>query len=96
LVLHTFHIFHTCLILFFIHVCISNNDNKHTLCRNINLSNVSNIIIIKNYFAFNQKLLLMSSSRPVITARSRLITRRCQFMMRGGHMSWAESNAYSS
>jgi hypothetical protein len=64
LVLHTFHV---CLILFLIHVCISENDNEYTSWRNINLSNVSNTIMIKNGFTFKSKVSNVVVSKQVMS-----------------------------
>ena len=68
LVLHAFHV---SLTLFLIHVCISENDNEHTSWCSINSSNVSNTIMIKDYFTCESKIdnvvvsgQVMSSSIP--------------------------------
>jgi hypothetical protein len=50
------HTIHVCLIVFFIHVCIFENDNEHTSWHSINSSNVSNTIMIKNCFTFESKV----------------------------------------
>jgi hypothetical protein len=53
LVLHAFLV---CLILFSIHVCISENNNENTSWRSINSSNVSNTIMMIS--PLNQKFLM--------------------------------------
>jgi hypothetical protein len=64
LVLHAFHVF---LILFLIHVCISENDNEHTSWRSSNSSNESNIIMIKNCFTFESKVANVVISEQVMS-----------------------------
>jgi hypothetical protein len=59
LVLHAFHV---CLILFLVHVCISENENEHTS------SNVSNTIMIKNCFTFESKVSNMVVSKQVVSS----------------------------
>ena len=66
LVLHAFHV---SLTLFLIHICSSENDNEHTSWCIINSSNVSNTIMVKDYFTCESKVinvvvsgLVMSSS----------------------------------
>ena len=55
LVLHAFHV---SLTLFLIHVCIFKNNNEHTLWCNINSSNVSNTIIVKDCFTCESKVVI--------------------------------------
>ena len=65
LVLHAFHV---CSIIFLIHVCISKNDNECTSWRNINSSNVSNTIMIKNDFTFESNVSYVVVSEKVMSS----------------------------
>ena len=65
LVLHTFQV---CLVPFLIHVCISENNNKHTSWRNINSSNESNTIMIKYGFTFESKVSNVVVSKQVMSS----------------------------
>src|SRR5688572_31876205 len=65
LVLHAFHV---CLTLFLIHVCISEIDNEHTSWCSINSSNVSHVIMIKNYFTFESKIINVFVSGQVMSS----------------------------
>ena len=67
LVLHT-HTFYACLVPFLIHVCISENNNKHTSWCSINSSNESNTIIIKNGFTFESKVSNVVVSKQVMSS----------------------------
>jgi hypothetical protein len=44
------HALYVCLILFLIHVCISEKDNEHTSWRTINSSKLAKIIMIEDRF----------------------------------------------
>jgi hypothetical protein len=73
------HAFHVCLILFLIHVCISKNDNEHTLWRSINSSNVSNTIMTKNCFTFESKFANVVVSEQVMSSSFSLSLFFCSF-----------------
>ena len=72
LVLHAFHV---CSIIFLIHVCISKNDNECTSWRNINSSNVSNTIMIKNGFTFESNVSNVVVSEKVMSSSK--FTKHC-------------------
>ena len=59
--------FHVSLTLFLIHVCICEIDNEHTSWCNINSSNVSNTIMVKNCFTCESKVTNVVVSEQVMS-----------------------------